>query len=426
MVGGKNFMRNVELKIKLENDRKVKSALKKMGAVFEGELLQRDTFYSCPNGRLKLRQINDKSFQLIFYNRPDVAGSKVSEYWIAELNDSQIPAMKILLNEAFGEEMWVHKKRQLWLHKNTRIHIDHVTNLGLFLELETAVDDIGMKAAREEHKQIIKDLRIDFYIPLYSSYADMLIEENDTNEDEVDEPSGDTAASPWSIESYKEFQSLFLHLWNVKARGGPYHGELNNFLFNKLISRVYFCYHRTERIMDAFSFAVKAHKDQVRKGTQIPYIEHPLRVAKILIDLHCPEDIVIAALLHDTVEHTIVSIDDIRIYFGENVASLVERVSEPDKSAPWEDRGKHAIVRLKNAPEDALLIACADKLENLMEMYVTHQSVGDNLWKQFYGPKEKQEWYYRSLGHVFKERMDDRTLRPLVYAYLELMKRFFG
>jgi predicted adenylyl cyclase CyaB len=426
MVGGKIFMRNVELKIKLENDHKVKSILKKMGAVFEGELLQRDTFYSCPNGRLKLRQINDKSFQLIFYNRPDVAGSKISEYWITGLDNSRVPAMEILLIHAFGEETRVNKKRQLWLYKNARIHIDHVTNLGLFLELETAVDDIGMKAAREEHKQIIKDLGIDFYIPLHSSYADMFIEENDTNRDEVDEPSGDTAASPWSIESYKEFQSQFLHVWNVKARGGPYHGELNNFLFNKLISRVHFCHHRTERITDAFSFAVKAHKDQVRKGTQIPYIEHPLRVAKILIDLRCPEDVVIAALLHDTVEHAIVNIDDIRIYFGENVASLVERVSEPDKSAPWEDREQHTIVRLKNAPEDALLIACADKLENLMEMRATNQSVGADLWKQFYGPKEKQESHYRSLAEVFTKRMTDGNFKPLLYAYLEIVKKFFG
>ena len=103
-------MRNIEIKIKLENDKKVKSALKKLGAKFEGEFIERDTFYHCPNGRLKLREIDGKAFKLIFYDRPDVAGSKMSEYWTVTLDNLQAMAMKMMLGDALGKQM--HGKKE--------------------------------------------------------------------------------------------------------------------------------------------------------------------------------------------------------------------------------------------------------------------------------------------------------------------------
>ncbi|MCX5844724.1 MAG: class IV adenylate cyclase [Deltaproteobacteria bacterium] len=170
-------MRNIEIKIKLESDRKVKSILKGMAAKFEGEFIERDTFYHCPNGRLKLREIDGKFFKLIFYTRPDVAGSKTSEYWTVALDGTQALAMKMMLGDALGKQILVIKKRKLWLYENTRIHIDRVDGLsGVFLELETAVDEIGRKAAREEHARIIGLLGIGLYIPLSASYADMILD----------------------------------------------------------------------------------------------------------------------------------------------------------------------------------------------------------------------------------------------------------
>lgn len=170
-------MRNIERKIKLENSRKVIRTLKKIGARFEGEFTDRDTFYDCPNGRLKLREIDGKGFKLIFYDRPNVAGSKMSEYWTVTLESTQAMAMKTILGDAMGSMIQVKKKRKLWMYENTRIHIDRVKGLhGVFLELESAVDVVGQEAAREEHSRIINLLGITSHLALPSSYADMLIE----------------------------------------------------------------------------------------------------------------------------------------------------------------------------------------------------------------------------------------------------------
>ena len=118
-------------------------------------------------------------------------------------------------------------------------------------------------------------------------------------------------------------------------------------------------------IFDAIEFAARAHRGQCRKGTKIPYIVHPLAVAKILIDAGCPEDVVVAGILHDTVEDTPLSLDEIRHAFGTAVARIVEGASEPDKSKPWEERKAHTIESLKTASEAVLLVSCADKIENL-------------------------------------------------------------
>ena len=389
-------MRNIEIKIKLESDRKVKSILKEMGAKFEGEFIERDTFYHCPNGRLKLREIDGKAFKLIFYDRPNVAGSKMSEYWTVTLDDSQAMAMKMMLGDALGKQILVIKKRKLWLYENTRIHIDRVDGLSsVFLELETAVDEIGRKAAREEHARIIDLLGISFYIPLSASYADMLLEAKK-----------------------EEGETLIAGRANDKdVKGLP----------KDVPAATIFAGHfNSERIMEAFKFASKAHEGQKRKGTMIPYIQHPLRVAKILIDQPCSVEAVIAGLLHDTVEDTPVTIEEIRATFGEEVARIVDGASEPDKSAPWEARKEHTINHLLNAPMDVVLVSCADKFDNLMEMHEAYQEVGEELWKRFRRPRDKQERYYRTLGEVFKKRMLKPTLKPLFYAYLNVVHKLFG
>ena len=100
-------------------------------------------------------------------------------------------------------------------------------------------------------------------------------------------------------------------------------------------------------LYDAIQLAARAHHHQVRKGTEIPYIVHPLAVAGLLIRVSTPEPAVIAALLHDVVEDTPVTIQEILSRFGREVADLVTALSEPDKKAPWEDRKAHTIDYLE-------------------------------------------------------------------------------
>ncbi len=95
----------------------------------------------------------------------------------------------------------------------------------------------------------------------------------------------------------------------------------------------------------AIQFAAIAHEGQYRKGTNIPYIIHPVSVGFLLQSIGCDEEVIVAGLLHDTVEDTDTELDDIKREFGERVASLVFSASEPDKTLTWEERKIHSATR---------------------------------------------------------------------------------
>src|SRR5438270_10454843 len=107
----------------------------------------------------------------------------------------------------------------------------------------------------------------------------------------------------------------------------------------------------------AIELAATAHRHQVRKGTDIPYITHPYVVGIMLAQIGCDEEVVAAGILHDTVEDTPLTLDDIRAQFGDRVASIVEGCSEPDKSASWEHRKQHTLEYLKSAPWEVRIVS---------------------------------------------------------------------
>ena len=157
-------------------------------------------------------------------------------------------------------------------------------------------------------------------------------------------------------------------------------------------------------IFDAIEYAARAHREHYRKGTRIPYIIHPVSVAKILIEYDCAEEIVVAGILHDTVEDTDVTLEEIRGSFGDKVAALVAAVSEPDKSDTWENRKRHTIECLKTAPLDVLILSCADKLDNIRSIKEDYERFGETVWKRFRRAKDSQQWYYQTLADVFLKR----------------------
>jgi (p)ppGpp synthase/HD superfamily hydrolase len=160
-------------------------------------------------------------------------------------------------------------------------------------------------------------------------------------------------------------------------------------------------------LFDAIEFAMHAHRGHYRKGTRIPYIVHPLDVARILLEYGCSEVVVIAGVLHDTVEDTHVAVDDIRARFGAEVANLVSCVSEPDKSETWEDRKRHTLTSLESATEDALLLSLVDKLDNIRSIRRALEREGDAVWSRFNRPLDAQAWYYRNLVDVFQRRVKE-------------------
>lgn len=184
--------------------------------------------------------------------------------------------------------------------------------------------------------------------------------------------------------------------------------------------------HEWPAVFSAIEFAAEAHRGKCRKGTKIPYIIHPLSAAKILIQNNCAEELVVAAILHDTIEDAPVTIEQIRESFGDTVARLVEGVSEPehDKKS-WEDRKGHTIEYLKTAPMNILLISCADKLDNIKSTKEDYGREGDEIWKRFRRGKEKQRWYYRSLADVFISRIDEGPSETMFRQYKEEVEKVF-
>lgn len=179
-----------------------------------------------------------------------------------------------------------------------------------------------------------------------------------------------------------------------------------------------------DKIFKAINFAQKAHQGQYRKGTKIPYIIHPLGVMEILCRYDANEDIVIAAILHDTIEDTNTTPECLEKHFGKRVTELVLAASEPDRDASWEERKQHTITFIQNINDiDVLLLSCADKLHNLKSMIEDYAFLGDELWTRFNRGKDQQKWYYKSLSEAY---LAHNISHPIFKEYYDKVHKFFS
>jgi (p)ppGpp synthase/HD superfamily hydrolase len=176
----------------------------------------------------------------------------------------------------------------------------------------------------------------------------------------------------------------------------------------------------------AIETALKFHAGQFRKGADIPYAVHPLAVGMILAGAGCSDEVIAAGILHDTLEDTSMTVDEVRNRFGREVASMVMACSEPDKSLPWEIRKQHTIASMKNAPLEVRVIVCADKLHNVRTMAGDLKKVGEHIWERFNRGRGEQAWYYKSLVRVLCEREDQGGYAPLFSAFKNEVERLFG
>lgn len=139
----------------------------------------------------------------------------------------------------------------------------------------------------------------------------------------------------------------------------------------------------SDRIERAIRMSVQAHAGQVRKADpHIPYATHPFHVALIVRQAGGDEDCVIAALLHDVLEDTDVTPEDLDEAFGSRVTALVREVSE-DKTLPWEARKARMVEQLRGASPEAALVAAADKVHNLETLVESHARKGNEIWGAF-------------------------------------------
>lgn len=161
-------------------------------------------------------------------------------------------------------------------------------------------------------------------------------------------------------------------------------------------------------IHKAINFATVAHSNQTRKGTEIPYILHCLEAGTIAANLtlengNIDEDVVCAAILHDTMEDAFVSYDTLKEAFNKNVADLVQYQSE-DKSKKWHERKQATIDFLKtNKSRNVEIAVLADKLSNMRSIYRDYQIMQEELWKKFNADKKWQHWYYQSIADALSQ-----------------------
>ena len=151
----------------------------------------------------------------------------------------------------------------------------------------------------------------------------------------------------------------------------------------------------------AAHFAIDAHRGAERKGKGYPYILHPMEAAGIVASLTTDPEMLAAAILHDTVEDTDVTIEQIRREFGDRVAALVHHETSPlPHEAPWRDRKQAQADLIASAPRDSKIVAIGDKLSNLRTIAADYRQIGDNLWQRFHAPGGKEDilWYYTLLA----------------------------
>ena len=158
----------------------------------------------------------------------------------------------------------------------------------------------------------------------------------------------------------------------------------------------------TNKIKDVIEFVSEKHSKQKRKVLAFPYIVHLFEVFQILREENCDEETLIVGLLHDVVEDTGTSLDEVREKFGESVAQLVGYLTEI-KSLPYIERKAEHAKRLEKAPLKAKLVKCADCLSNLKSIYYDMQIV-DNVFKNFNSTPENLKNYYSHSIEILGKR----------------------
>ena len=160
-------------------------------------------------------------------------------------------------------------------------------------------------------------------------------------------------------------------------------------------------------ICKAIQFATEKHgtvvnKDgsvgQKRKGSGLPYIIHPMEVWQILRNNNCSVEVQIAGLLHDTLEDTNTTPEEIQSLFGADILALVQTESE-DKSKTWKERKQHTIDALAHDSIETMQVCCADKLSNCRAQLYDFKQIGNALFDRFnkQSTPELQAWYYKSI-----------------------------
>lgn len=151
----------------------------------------------------------------------------------------------------------------------------------------------------------------------------------------------------------------------------------------------------TQLFRTALKFAAHKHAGQVRKGTDVPYLIHPVEVALFLQNLGMNYSVIVAGYLHDTLEDTDTTLEEIESIFGKSVADIVEQVTEPDK--------KKALKKAESYTMDAIKVKTADLACNISDILDNYSEIGDAIWDRFTHGK-KTLVHYKKMAELLRER----------------------
>lgn len=183
-----------------------------------------------------------------------------------------------------------------------------------------------------------------------------------------------------------------------------------------------------ELVCEAIQFAAKAHDGMRRKKSASPYILHPLEAAVIVGAMTDDQEIISAAVLHDTVEDTPVTLQEIEERFGPRVAALVGSETEDKRAdlppaSTWRIRKEESLQVLKDAQDIAVLMVwLGDKLANMRSFYREWKQEGDAMWQKFNQKDPAQQaWYYSTITELTKPL----SAYPAWLEYKTLTERIF-
>lgn len=183
-----------------------------------------------------------------------------------------------------------------------------------------------------------------------------------------------------------------------------------------------------EKLARAYAFSANAHKIQYRKGTKIPYFAHIIMAMNYAVELTDDKELLTSVILHDTVEDTETTLEDIEKVFGKTVASYIAAESEDKRPGipareTWEIRKQETIQHLQTAQYPIKVIVMADKAANAESLLKEWRHKGDSMWMKFnQHDKNKHAWYYYSCAEALQEFSDSKVMKD----YLENLKELFG
>jgi len=190
----------------------------------------------------------------------------------------------------------------------------------------------------------------------------------------------------------------------------------------------------SEKFTRAVDYARTLHIER-RKGTEIPYMAHLLGVASLVmgesgrVSFPITEDMVIAALLHDTVEDYggAPRLDDVAFNFGANVARMVEGLSDTlaedsSQKEDWTFRKERYLDRLRREPPDVQLISAADKLYNAQSILTDYRNIKEKIWDRFKRGRDQQLWYFKELLTIFRLSGTNEIVDELERVVNELVR----